>query len=110
MWKHTNGSIAARAADDRMHARIEPHPHQTLGATFVFAARKAAQFLDFGIEDDGEARALQRLHAAHEPALLGRVRRRDDTDGVTFDERPWTEQRHRTRRDGPLYRLHRLRR
>ena len=46
-----------------------------------------------------EARALERAHAAREPAELGRVRRRDDADRVALHDRRRAQQR-RTRRVG----------
>ena len=41
--------------------------------------------------------ALERAHAALQPAELRRVRRRDDADGVAFDDRRRPEKRMRLR-------------
>ena len=84
--QHAHGAIAAGPADDRVHSRVEPHAHETLGTALVFAAREPAHLFDLGVENDGEPRALERLHAAHQPALLWRIRGRDDADRVAFDQ------------------------
>src|SRR5260370_127175 len=78
------GTVTARPADERVHPRIEPHHHQTLGTTVVFASREAAHLLDLRVENDGEPCALERLYTAHQPALFWRIRRSDDTDRAAF--------------------------
>src|SRR6266576_3359378 len=65
--QHAHGAVTSGPADDRADPRIEPHAHQTFGAALIFGAAEPAQLLDFGIEDDTETGALERLHAAHEP-------------------------------------------
>ena len=61
---HARGAVAAGAADHRLHARVEPHSHEVLGATLVLHALEAAHGADLAVENHAVARALERLHAA----------------------------------------------
>jgi hypothetical protein len=69
MRKHAHRSVSTRSPDDGLHTRVEPHPHEVFGASLVFTSLKASQFADLGVEEHGEPRALERFHAAHEPAF-----------------------------------------
>ena len=90
--QHAHGAVPARAADDRLDARIEPHAHEVLRAALVFLSKKAPEGHELRIGNDLEAGALQRFHSPRQPSRARRIRRRDDADRITFDERWWPEE------------------
>src|SRR5205085_500065 len=90
--EHANGAIAAGAANECLHPGIEPEPHQILCPALVLHPREAARELDLGIEDDGEASALQGLGAAKEPAGARLIRRCDNPDRVPLHDGRRTQQ------------------
>ena len=93
MRKQSHCAVAAGAGDNGLHIGVDPHAHETVRAAFVFGASETRQPLDLRVEQDVESGALERPHPALEPSQLWRVRRRDDADRVTFDDRPGAEQR-----------------
>ena len=92
MGEHADGTVSAGAADDRLHARVEPHAHEILGASLVLAALKSSDLSDFGIEQHGVSRALERFHAALEPSFARRIRWCDDSDRVALLESGWANE------------------
>ena len=82
--QHTDGAIAACAADHSLHARVGPDGGEVGGAAFVFGALVAARDGQLRVEEHGVAGALERAHAAREPAWSRRVGRCDDADRVAL--------------------------
>ena len=93
MWQQTHGAIPAGTGDDGLHLGLDPHAHETLCASLVFGAREAREAFDLRIEQNGEARALEGAHAALQPPELRRVGRRNDANGIAFDDRRRPEKR-----------------
>jgi len=90
---HAHRAVTSGAADDRLHAGIQPDPHEILGATFVLGAREATQRRDLRIEKNRVPRALERLDAARQPADTRRIRWCNNADGVALGDRRGTQQR-----------------
>src|SRR5688500_4884992 len=96
MGEHAHGTIATGAANHRLHARIEPHTHEVLGASLIFATLEASHVSELRIEQHRVSRALQRFDTAHEPAFAWRIRWCDYADRVPLLKRGWTKELRKT--------------
>ncbi len=91
--QHAHSAVAARAADHRLHPRIEPHLREAGGAALVLGALVAARRRELGIDEDAVAGTLERAYAPRKPSGARGVGGGDDTDRVPLLERRGAEHR-----------------